>query len=108
MLIENGISEAIILPSGPVSWGLKVDFDLQITVRASSLYADGGDRNLSEYPTRRQDDFHNLLEVSARSRSGEEEVDRDAWTSGRHNLRGKKTLPGCLGLADSHIRNRGQ
>jgi hypothetical protein len=69
MLIENGIAEAIQffhLDALSSMVGLRVDFDLQITLMASSLYrllADklGGSYRHAQAKTL----FHNLLDVSA-------------------------------------------
>lgn len=69
MLIENGISEAIQffhLDALSSMVGLKIDFDLQITLMASSLYRLLADRIGREYSTAQvQTIFSNLLEVSA-------------------------------------------
>ena len=69
MLIENGISEAIQffhIDALSSMIGLKVDFDLQITLMASSLYRLMAQRIGREY-TRAQAKkiFRNLLDVSA-------------------------------------------
>ena len=69
MLIENGISEAVQffhLDALSSMVGLKVDFDLQITLMASSLYRllaekIGGTYDHAQAKTL----FHNLLDVSA-------------------------------------------
>jgi hypothetical protein len=69
MLIENGISEAIQffhLDALSSMVGLKVDFDLQITVMASMLYRLMADRIGREYDTAQAKTiFRNLLDVSA-------------------------------------------
>jgi len=69
MLIENGISEAIQffhLDALSSMVGLKVDFDLQITLIASSLYRLLAERIDSGYShTHAKKLFHNLLDVSA-------------------------------------------
>jgi hypothetical protein len=69
MLIENGISEAIQffhLDALSSMVGLKVDFDLQITLMASSLYRLLADRIGREYSKAQvKTIFSNLLEVSA-------------------------------------------
>ena len=69
MLIENGISEAIQffhLDALSSMVGLKVDFDLQITLMASSLYRLLADRIGREYErAQAQKLFRNLLDVSA-------------------------------------------
>jgi hypothetical protein len=69
MLIENGISEAIQffhLDALSSMVGLKVDFDLQITLMASSLYRLFAERIGREYSKARATTlFGNLLEVSA-------------------------------------------
>jgi hypothetical protein len=78
MLIENGISEAIQffhLDALSSMVGLKVDFDLQITVMASSLYRLMADRIGREYAKAQAKTlFRNLLDVSATVRIGEEQV----------------------------------
>ena len=69
MLIENGISEAI--PFFPVDAlssmiGMKVDFDLQITLMASALYRLLANRIGREYQhATAKKIFRNLLNVSA-------------------------------------------
>src|SRR5262245_1649674 len=69
MLIENGISEAIQffhLDALSSMVGLKVDFDLQITVMASALYRLMADRIGREYDkAQAKTIFRNLLDVSA-------------------------------------------
>lgn len=69
MLIENGISEAIQffhLDALSSMVGLKVDFDLQITLMASSLYRLLADRIGREYArAQAKQIFRNLLDVSA-------------------------------------------
>ena len=69
MLIENGISEAIPffhLDALSSMVGLKVDFDLPITVMASTLYRLMADRIGREYDkAQAKTIFRNLLDVSA-------------------------------------------
>jgi hypothetical protein len=69
MLIENGISEAIQffhLDALSSMVGLKVDFDLQITLMASSLYRLMADHIGHEYNrAQAKKIFRNLLDVSA-------------------------------------------
>lgn len=69
MLIENGISEAIQffhLDALSSMVGLKVDFDLQITLVASSLYRLLADKIGREYSkAQAKTIFRNLLDVSA-------------------------------------------
>jgi hypothetical protein len=69
MLIENGISEAIQffhLDALSSMVGLKVDFDLQITLMASSLYRLLAERIGREYERAQAKKlFRNLLDVSA-------------------------------------------
>jgi hypothetical protein len=69
MLIENGISEAIQffhLDALSSMVGLKVDFDLQITLMASSLYRLMADQIGGEYRKAQvKTIFRNLLDVSA-------------------------------------------
>ncbi len=69
MLIENGISEAIQffhLDALSSMVGLKVDFDLQITLMASSLYRLMAARIGREYErAQAKKIFRNLLDVSA-------------------------------------------
>jgi hypothetical protein len=78
MLIENGISEAIQffhLDALSSMVGLKVDFDLQITVMASSLYRLMADRIGREYDkAQAKTIFRNLLDVSATVQVGGSEV----------------------------------
>ena len=86
MLIENGISEAIQffhLDALSSMVGLKVDFDLQITLMASTLYRLMADRIGREYgKAAGQDD---LPQPAGCLRDGPDRGgggDRDAWTSG--------------------------
>jgi hypothetical protein len=69
MLIENGISEAIQffhLDALSSMVGLKVDFDLQITLMASALYRLMADRIGREYAhAQAKQIFRNLLDLSA-------------------------------------------
>jgi transposase-like protein len=69
MLIENGISEAIQffhIDALSSMVGLKVDFDLQITLMASSLYRLMAERIGREYKkAQAKKIFRNLLDVSA-------------------------------------------
>jgi hypothetical protein len=78
MLIENGISEAIQffhLDALSSMVGLKVDFDLQITIMASSLYRLMADRIGREYDkAQAKTIFRNLLDVSATVQIGDQEV----------------------------------
>jgi hypothetical protein len=78
MLIENGISEAIQffhLDALSSMVGLKIDFDLQITLMASSLYRLLGSRIGQEYgKAQAKTIFSKLLEVSATVQIGEDEV----------------------------------
>jgi hypothetical protein len=78
MLIEDGISEAIQffhLDALSSMVGLKVDFDLQITLMAGSLYRLMADRIGREYAkAQAKTIFRNLLDVSATVRIGDEEV----------------------------------
>jgi hypothetical protein len=78
MLIENGISEAIQffhLDALSSMVGLKVDFDLQITVMASSLYRLLADRIGREYDkAQAKTIYRNLLDVSATVQVGGSEV----------------------------------
>src|SRR3954453_6042008 len=78
MLIENGISEAIQffhLDALASMVGLKVEFDLQITVRARMLYRLMADRLGREYDkAQAKTIFRNLLDVSATVQIGGEEV----------------------------------
>jgi hypothetical protein len=78
MLIENGISEAIQffhLDALSSMVGLKVDFDLQLTLMASSLYRLLADKIGREYGKAQvKTIFRNLLDVSATVEVGEQEV----------------------------------
>lgn len=78
MLIENGISEAIQffhLDALSSMVGLKVDFDLQITLMASSLYRLMADHIGHEYNrAQAKKIFRNLLDVSATVSIGEKDV----------------------------------
>ena len=78
MLIENGISEAIQffhLDALSSMVGLKVDFDLQITLMASSLYRLMAERIGREYQrAQAKKIFRNLLDVSATVTVQEREV----------------------------------
>ena len=78
MLIENGISEAIQffhLDALSSMVGLKIDFDLQITLMASSLYRLLAARVGPEYgKAQAKTIFSKLLEVSATVRIDEDEV----------------------------------
>jgi len=78
MLIENGISEAIQffhLDALSSMVGLKIDFDLQITLMASSLYRLLAARVGREYgKAEAKTIFSNLLEVSATVQIDENEV----------------------------------
>jgi hypothetical protein len=78
MLIENGISEAIQffhLDALSSMVGLKIDFDLQITLMASSLYRLLAARIGREYgKAQAKTIFRNLLEVSATVQINEHEV----------------------------------
>jgi hypothetical protein len=78
MLIENGISEAIQffhLDALSSMVGLKVDFDLQLTLMASSLYRLLADKIGREYGKAQvKTIFRNLLDVSATVEVGEREV----------------------------------
>ena len=78
MLIENGISEAIQffhLDALSSMIGLKVDFDLQITLMASSLYRLMAERIGREYQRgQAKKIFRNLLDVSATVAVEEHEV----------------------------------
>src|SRR5437016_8247548 len=69
MLIENGISEAIQffhLDALSSMVGMKVDFDLQITLMAGSLYRLLAERIGGEYRrATAKTMFRNLLDVSA-------------------------------------------
>ena len=78
MLIENGISEAIQffhLDALSSMVGLKIDFDLQITLMASSLYRLLAARIGREYgKAQAKTIFSKLLEVSATVQINEDEV----------------------------------
>jgi hypothetical protein len=78
MLIENGISEAIQffhLDALSSMVGLKVDFDLQVTIRASSLYRLMADRIGREYAkAQAKTIYRHLLDVSATVRITDEQV----------------------------------
>ena len=78
MLIENGISEAIQffhLDALSSMVGLKIDFDLQITLMASSLYRLLAARIGREYgKAQAKTIFSNLLDVSATVQINEDEV----------------------------------
>jgi hypothetical protein len=78
MLIENGIAEAIQffhLDALSSMVGLKVDFDLQLTLMASSLYRLLADKIGREYGKAQvKTIFRNLLDVSATVEIGEQEV----------------------------------
>jgi len=69
MLIENGISEAVQffhLDALSSMVGLKIDFDLQITLMATSLYRLMASRIGKEYErAQAKNIFRNLLDVSA-------------------------------------------
>ena len=78
MLIENGISEAIQffhLDALSSMVGLKIDFDLQLTLMASGLYRLLGEKIGGEYrQAQAKTVFRNLLDVSATVQVEEEEV----------------------------------
>jgi hypothetical protein len=78
MLIENGISEAVQffhLDALSSMIGLKVDFDLQITLMASSLYRLLANRIGREYQqATAKKIFRNLLDVSATVEVRDQEV----------------------------------
>jgi hypothetical protein len=78
MLIENGISEAIQffhIDALSSMVGLKVDFDLQITLMASSLYRLMAERIGREYErAQAKKIFRNLLDVSATVMVQEQQV----------------------------------
>lgn len=78
MLIENGISEAVQffhLDALSSMIGMKVDFDLQITLMASALYRLLANRIGREYQqATAKTIFRNLLDVSATVAVGEHEV----------------------------------
>jgi hypothetical protein len=79
MLIENGIAEAVQffhLDALSSMVGLKVDFDLQITLIASSLYRLLAERIGAGYDhAQAKKLFRNLLDVSATVAIGAERVD---------------------------------
>jgi hypothetical protein len=78
MLIENGIAEAVQffhLDALSSMVGLRVDFDLQITLMASSLYRLLAERLKGAYrQAQAKTLFHHLLDVSASVVVGAEEV----------------------------------
>jgi len=78
MLIENGISDAIgffHLDALSSMVGLKVDFDLQITLMAASLYRLMAGKIGREYDrAQAKKIFRNLLDVSATVEVGERQV----------------------------------
>jgi hypothetical protein len=78
MLIENGIAEAIAffhLDALSSMVGMKVDFDLQITLMASSLYRLLADKIGHTYAKAQAKTlYRNLLDVSATVAVGEREV----------------------------------
>ncbi len=78
MLIENGISEAVQffhLDALSSMVGLKVDFDLQITLMASSLYRLMADQiGREDERAQAKKIFRNLLDVSATVIIGEQDV----------------------------------
>lgn len=78
MLIENGISEAIQffhLDALSSMVGLKVDFDLQVTLMASSLYRLMAERIGRQYQrAQAKKIFRNLLDVSATVQIEERQV----------------------------------
>jgi hypothetical protein len=78
MLIENGISEAIQffhLDALSSMVGLKIDFDLQITLMASSLYRLMAARIGREYEhAQAKQIFRNLLDLSATVTISDDEV----------------------------------
>src|SRR2546422_585231 len=78
MLIENNISESIQffhLDALSSMVGLKVDFDLQLTLMASSLYRLMADRIGREYARAQAKQlFRNLLDVSATVTGGDADV----------------------------------
>jgi hypothetical protein len=79
MLIENGIAEAIgffHLDALSSMVGLKVDFDLQLTLMASSLYRLMAERVGREYAKAQAKTlFRKLLDLPATVRVGEEAVE---------------------------------
>lgn len=78
MLIENGIAEAVQffhLDALSSMVGLRVDFDLQITLMASSLYRLLADKLPSTYQhAQAKTIYHNLLDLSATVTIGTEDV----------------------------------
>jgi len=70
MLIENGISEAVQffhIDALSSMVGLKIDFDLQITLMASSLYRLLAEKIGNGYShAQAKKLFRNLLDISAR------------------------------------------
>ena len=78
MLIENGISEAIQffhLDALSSMVGLKIDFDLQITLMAASLYRLMAGKIGREYErSQAKKIFRNMLDVSANVVISEDEV----------------------------------
>src|SRR3712207_169516 len=78
MLIENGLAEAIAffhLDALSSMVGMKVDFDLQITIMASSLYRLMADRIGRGYAkAQAKTIYRNLLDVSANVQIAEAEV----------------------------------
>jgi hypothetical protein len=78
MLIENGISEAIQffhLDALSSMVGLKIDFDLQLTLMASGLYRLLAEKIGGEYrQAQAKTVFRNLLDVSAKVRVEQEAV----------------------------------
>ena len=109
MLIENGISEAIQffhLDALSSMVGLKVDFDLQITLMASALYRLLANRIGREYQqATAKKIFRNLLDVSATVEVLEDDV-VVTWTSGpitpTSSRRDSRTnRPRCPGSATS-------
>jgi hypothetical protein len=78
MLIENGIAEAVQffhLDALSSMVGLRVDFDLQITLMASSLYRLFAEKLVRTYRhAQAKTIFHNLLDLSATVTIGTEEV----------------------------------
>lgn len=78
MLIENGISEAIQffhIDALSSMVGLKIDFDLQLTLMASSLYRRMAQRIGREYErSQPKRIFRNLLDLSARVEITEQNV----------------------------------
>jgi len=78
MLIENGISDAIQffhLDARSSMIGLKIDFDLQITLMAASLYRLMAGRIGREYErAQAKKIFRNLLDVSATAVVNDDQV----------------------------------